>query len=62
MQFLRGYKLYMGGLAALFLAVGGVLEQGYDDVPVDWNRTATDISIGISLLGAAFKTSDNKPA
>ena len=54
-DFLKEYRLHMGGLACLFLAVGGVLQAAGDDMPIDWNRTAMDVTIGISILGAAFK-------
>jgi hypothetical protein len=31
-QFLKGYKLHMGGFACLFLALGGVLQSASDEV------------------------------
>ena len=61
MQFLRGYKLHLGGFTCIFLALGGIAQQLSDEVEPDWNRAAMDFAVGVSILGAAFKTND-KPA
>jgi hypothetical protein len=61
-QFLRSYKLQTGGFACLFLAIGGVLQQSYDDVDIDWYRATNDMVIGASMLGAAFKSKEKPPA
>jgi len=58
-QFLKGYKLHMGGFAAIFLALGTMLQAASDDAPIDWNRTAAEITVGVTILAAAFKKKDS---
>jgi len=42
LQFLNGYKTYMGGMALMFLAAGSILQGLSDGSDVDWNRAITD--------------------
>jgi ubiquinone biosynthesis protein Coq4 len=37
---------------------GGVLQSASDDLPIDWNRAAADVTTAVCILGAAFKTKD----
>ena len=60
MQFLNGYKTYMGGMALMFLAAGSILQGLSDGSDVDWNRAITDFMVGLSVFGAA-KKADGAP-
>ena len=61
LQFLNGYKTYMGGVSLVFLALGSILQGLSDGGDVDWNRAITDLTIGLSILGAAKKADKPKP-
>jgi len=45
-QFLKGYKLHNGGFAAIFIALGSILQAASDDAPIDWNRAAAETLAG----------------
>ena len=55
MQFLYGYKTYMGGMALMLMAVGNVLQGTADGTEVDLDRAINDFIVGASIFGAAYR-------
>jgi len=48
----------MGGIASIFIAFGTMLQATSDDAPIDWNRTAAEVTVGVTILAAASKKKD----